>query len=113
MGHYLFNAQCDQHFYEEQKIDQIFVDMGAAIVAEGAIVKDVLNKYKELVLLILETFQQTVIDAKLTAHADIEQIKSQLEDWYETEGQFSKEDRAYQEEIKLLVEKTDEALSKA
>ena len=53
--------------------------MGAAIVAEGANVKDVLNKYKELVLLILETFEQQVIDAKLTAHADIEKIKSQLE----------------------------------
>ena len=38
---------------QSQKIDQIFVDMGAAIVAEGAIVKEVLNKYKELVLHIL------------------------------------------------------------
>ena len=43
---------------QSQKIDQIFADMGAALVAEGAIVKDVLNKYKELVLLILETFEQ-------------------------------------------------------
>ena len=43
---------------QSEKIDRIFDDMGVAIVAEGAIVKDVLNKYKELVLLILETFQQ-------------------------------------------------------
>ena len=42
---------------QSAKIDRIFDDMGVAIVAEGAIVKDVLNKYKELVLLILETFQ--------------------------------------------------------
>ena len=41
---------------QSEKIDRIFDDMGVAIVAEGAIVKDVLNKYKELVLLILETF---------------------------------------------------------